>query len=286
MMVLLSGALAPGIVAPAQAQEQQPLRYEAPPGYVEQRSGELVVLVPRTVDERTPCVYGIAPARPSSGDLDADAERALVEVVVPGWRRLDDRHAAMRGVSAAGWAYSWYRAAFEGDVGGQRQAINAMAMAVPADSGAVHVVWGMGSIARCLLDDASFEALFHSLAPAGWTSDDGASLARALAGTWRHTASVGLQQLSFATGGRYERGIGTTGRVGVSERTSSTATSGRFTLENGELALVPDHRPQDVERRRVRVYDEWFSGRWKRAMALLDPTATPPIVVTYYIVDP
>jgi hypothetical protein len=41
-----------------------------------------------------------------------------------------------------------------------------------------------------------------------------------------------------------------------------------------------------VERRRVRVYDEWFAGQWKRAMAILDPTANPPIVVTYYIVDP
>jgi hypothetical protein len=286
LISLLSGALALGMADVAVGQEKRELRFEVPSGYVEQRSGELVVLIPRTVDERTPCVYGIAPARPSSGDLDADAERALLEVVVAGWRRLDDRHAAMRGVSAAGWSYSWYRAAFEGDVGGQRQAINAMAMVLPADSGAVHVVWGMGSIARCLLDDATFEQLFQSLAPSGWTSDGGAALARALVGTWRHTASVGLQQIRFANGGRYERGIGTSARVGVAERTSSTATSGRFELENGELALVPDHRPRDVERRRVRVYDEWFAGQWKRAMAILDPTANPPIVVTYYIVDP
>lgn len=282
VMWLVAGALAVGGARHAAAQE---LGFEVPPGYVEQRNGDVILFAPRTVDERTPCVYGIAPARRTSGDLDADAEAALVETVVPGWRRLDDRHAAMRGVSAAGWSYSWYRAAFEGEIAGQRQAINAMAMVLPADSGRVHVVWGMGSIARCLLDDASFEELFHSLAPSGWKSDEGKALARALAATWRHTAGVGLQQLRIGEDGRYDRDIGTSARIGVMERTSSSATGGRFTLRGGELELVPDHRPSSGERYRVRVYDEWLVGGWRRAMALLNPGATPPIVVTYHVVE-
>ncbi len=204
---------------------------------------------------------------------------------VPGWRRLDDRHAAMRGMAAAGWSYVWYRAAFEGELGGQRQAVNAMAMVVPAGQGRVHVVWGMGSISRCLLDDATFEQLFHSLRPAGWTSDGGQALMRALVGAWRFTASNGLQQLTFKADGRYERDLGSRARVGVVERTSATASGGRFTLREGMLTLAPDHRPQAPDRYRVRLYDEWFLGGWKRAIALLDGTANPPLVIPYFRVD-
>jgi hypothetical protein len=227
----------------------------------------------------------LAPPRATTGSLEADAEAALTQVVVPGWRRLDDRHAAMRGTAAAGWPYVWYRAAFEGQLGAERQAVNAMAMALPAGPGRVHVVWGMGSIARCLLDDASFEQLFHSLRPGGWTSDGGQALTRALVGTWRYTASAGLQQLAFRADGRYDRDLGSRASVGVMERTSATASGGRFTLRDGELTLVPDHRPQSRDRYRVRVYDEWFQGGWKRAAALLDAAASPPLVVPYYRVD-
>jgi hypothetical protein len=282
----LAGALALGVVGLAAGPERQgELGFDVPPGYVQQRSGDVVILAPAAASERTPCLYGIAPPRPATGNLEADAEAALIQSVVPGWRRLDDRHAAMRGTSAAGWPYVWYRAAFEGEIGGQRQAVNAMAMVLPAGRGRVHVVWGMGSIARCLLDDVAFEQLFHSLRPAGWTSDGGQALSRALAGTWRYSASAGLQQLHFKGGGRYERDLGSRARVGVTERTSSTASGGRFTLQGGELVLVPDHRPQSPDRYRVRLYDEWFSGGWKRAIALLDGAATPPLVVPYYRVD-
>lgn len=272
------GPARPGAAAPG-------LGFEAPPGYVQQRNGDVVILAPAAVDERTPCIYGIAPPVASSGNLEADAEAALAQVVVPGWRRLDGNRYAMRGVSAAGWEYAWFRAAFEGEMGGQRQAVNAMAMVLPAGAGRVHVVWGMGSIARCLLDDVAFEQLFHSLRPAGWTSDGGRALARALVGTWRYTASGGLQQLRFAADGRFERDLGTRARVGVSERTSATASGGRFTLQGGELLLAPDHRPQSPDRYRVRVYDEWFSGGWRSAIALLDAAASPPLVVPYYRVD-
>ncbi|HEX2204749.1 MAG TPA: hypothetical protein VHG91_15685 [Longimicrobium sp.] len=261
------------------------LGFDVPPSYVRQENGGVVVLAPAAATERTPCIYGVAPPVASSGNLEADAEAALVQVVVPGWRRLDGVRYAMRGVSASGWEYAWYRAAFEGELGGQRQAVNAMALVLPAGPGRVHVVWGMGSIARCLLDDATFEQLFHSLRPSGWPSDGGRALSRALTGTWRHTASAGLQQLTFGPDGRFDRDLGTRATVGVTERTSATASGGRFTLRDGELVLTPDHRPQDPDRYRVRVYDEWVSGGWKRAIALLT-AANPPLVIPYYRVNP
>jgi hypothetical protein len=259
------------------------LGFDVPPGYVQQRNGDVVILAPAAGD-RTPCIYGVAPPISTSGNLEADAEAALAQVVVPGWRRLDGRRYAMRGVSAAGWRYAWYRAAFEGEIGGQRQAVNAMAMVLPAGPGRVHVVWGMGSIARCLLDDAAFEQLFHSLRPAGWTSDGGQALSRALVGTWRYTASAGLQQLRFTADGRFDRDLGSRASVGVTERTSATASGGRFTLRDGELLLTPEHRPQSPDRYRVRLYDEWFESGWKPAIALLSP-ADPPLVIPYYRVD-
>jgi hypothetical protein len=279
---LMTGAFAFG----AAGEQAGDLGFTVPPGYVQQRNGEIVILAPATVSERTPCIYGIAPVRPTSGDLERDAEAALLQVVVPGWRKLDDRHAAMRGIAAAGWSYVWYRAAFDGDINGQRQAVNAMAMALPAGPGRVHVVWGMGNIARCLLDDAPFEQLFHSLRPSGWKSDGGQAFTRAIAGTWRFTAgSAGMQELTFRADGRFDRDLGSRAQVGVSERTSTTASGGRFTLNEGALTLVPDHRPQDPDRYHARVYDEWFQGSWKRAMALADVAADPPRVIMYYRVD-
>jgi hypothetical protein len=263
---------------------QSGLSFDVPPGYARQRQGDVIVLAPLNGQ---PCIYGVAGVRAAAGSLEAAAEAALVEAVVPGWRRLDDRHAAMRGVSAAGWPYAWYRAAFEGQMGAQRQAVNAMALVLPAGTGQVHVVWGMGNIARCLADDAAFERLFHSLRPAGWTPDGGRALMRELAGSWRYTAgAAGMQQFTFTTNGRYARDLGSRARVGVSERTSSVATDGTVTLRDGELLLVPDDRPANPDRYRVRVYDEWFLGGWKRAMTLVDATAASPSVVQYYRVDP
>ena len=259
-----------------------PLDFDSPEGYVTQRSGEVIILAPGTISDRSPCLYGIAPDRPASGNLEADAEAALLQSVVPGWRRLDDGHYAMRGTSAAGWPYVWYRAAFEGDLEGQRQAVNAMAMVLPAGWERVHVVWGLGSIARCLLDDVAFEQLFHSLRPPGWISDDGKALRESALGTWRYSASSGLQQLTFTADGHYERDLGSRAQVGVSERTSATTTSGRYTLSEGVLTLTPDHRPESGEIYRVRVYEEFSPGGSKRTMALLDTKASPPLVIPYH----
>lgn len=280
----------PIVIVAAGAQEVQTssddLVFALPAGYVQQRNGDVVILGPATVNERTPCVYGLAGRLPTTGNLEADAEAALVKIVVPGWRKLDDRHAAMRGTSAAGWPYVWYRAAFEGDFSGQRQAVNAMAMVLPAGRGQVFVVWGMGSIARCLLDDVSFEQLFHGLRPPGWMSDGGQAMTRTLLGTWRLTASAGLQQLTFVADGRYERDLGRSARIGVTERTAATATGGRFTIREGELVLTPDHRPASPDQYYMRVYEEWSLDAWKPSVAIFDSRATPPLVTQYYRVEP
>ena len=39
--------------------------FDVPPGYVSRRDGRMVVLTPTTIDEKTPCAYGVSPARPS-----------------------------------------------------------------------------------------------------------------------------------------------------------------------------------------------------------------------------
>jgi hypothetical protein len=265
--------------------EYDELGYDVPPGYVEERRGDIVILSPASVSDRTPCIYGIAPPAPATRSLEVDAESALVKTVVPGWRRLDDRHSTMRGTSAVGWPYVWYRAAFEGDLGGQRQAVNAMAMTLPAGAGRVHIVWGMGSIARCLLHDSTFEQFFHSLRPSGWKSDGGRALTRGLVGKWRFTASAGLQQLTFRADGRYDRDLGSRASVGVSERTSTTASGGRFSLRDGMLTLTPDQRPKSPDRYRVRLYDESYNEGWRQVLALVDGTANPPLVIPYYRVD-
>lgn len=265
------------------------LAFTAPPGYEIKRTGELIMLAPRTVDARTPCAYGIAGSFPGSGNLERDAMTALTGAVMTGWQRLDDRHAAMRGNSSSGWPYVWVRAAFsQTPPGGQRQAVNAMAMVLPAGPGRVHLVWGMGSIAQCLLDDGPFEQLFHSLRPAGWTSDGGAALMLATRGAWRFTAGsgAGLQQFAFMENGRYSRDVGSRAQVGAMERTSATATDGAFRIENGELTLVPDHRPQSPDRYLIRPYEEWSSSGWRRSLTLTDARSTPPLVTQYYQITP
>lgn len=68
-------------------------------------------------------------------------------------------------------------------------------------------------------------------------------------------------------------------------RTSATASVGRFTLRDGVLTVAPDLRPQAPDRYRVRLYDEWFLGGWKRAIALLDGTVNPPLVIPYFRID-
>jgi hypothetical protein len=258
--------------------------FEVPPGYVSQRDGRMVVLTPTTIDEKTPCAYGISPARPSDGVLDADARAALIEVL-PGWQLKNDSYNAMRGTAGAGWPYFWFRADVQRVVGGSYEYAAAMTMAFPAGPGRVNIVWGIGNPARCTLDDLVFARLFHSLRPRGWSSDGGKALSRDLQGTWRNSQRVGIAQYKFLANGRYEFGIGTVTNMGLLERTSSSVSDGRYELRGAELTITPDRRDRGVSKYRVRIYDEFVLGRWTRTMSLLDEAATPVSEVQYMRIE-
>jgi hypothetical protein len=257
--------------------------FDVPRGYVSRRDGGMVVLTPTTIDEKTPCAYGVSPARPSTGMLDADARAALLEVL-SGWQLKSDSYNAMRGTAGAGWPYFWFRTDVQRLVGGSYEYATAMTMTFPAGPGRVNTVWGVGNPARCLLDDLAFARLFHSLRPRGWSSDGGKALSRDLQGTWRNSqlaGPVGIAQYRFLANGRYEFGIGTVTRMGLLERTSSSVSDGRYELRGAELTITPDRRDRGVSKYRVRIYDEFVLGRWTRAMSLLDEDAKPALEVQY-----
>src|SRR5262245_58698876 len=118
--------------------------FDAPPGYISRQDGRMVVLTPKTVDEKTPCAYGISPARPSAGKLDADARAAILEAL-PGWQLKSDSYNAMRGVAGDGWPYFWFRTDVQRLVGGSYEYATAMTIAFPAGPGRVNIVWGAGN---------------------------------------------------------------------------------------------------------------------------------------------
>jgi hypothetical protein len=258
--------------------------FEVPPGYVSRREGRMVVLAPTTIDDKFPCAYGVGPARPSNGTLDADARAALPEIL-SGWQIKSDNYNAMRGTAGAGWPYFWFRTDVQRLVGASYEYATAMTMAFPAGPGRVNIVWGVGNPARCTLDDLTFARLFHSLRPRGWSSDGGKALSRDLQGTWRNSMSVGMAQYKFMANGRYEFGIGSVTRMGLLERTSSSVSDGRYELRGAELILTPDRRDRGVSRYRVRIYDEFVLGRWTRAMSLLDEDAKPALEVQYMRIE-
>ena len=260
------------------------VKFAVPPGYVSRRDGRLVLLIPTRFDDKTPCAYGLSPARPSSGNLEADARAALLEPH-PGWKLKDDSYTAMRGIAGDGWKYYWLRAGIESFVGGNYQYVNAMAMAFPAGQGQVNILWGVGNAAHCLLDDLTFARLFHTLHPRGWNSDSGKALARELQGTWRYTHSYGVTQYKFMEQGRYEYGRGTTTTTGMLESTSSSASDGRYTLRGAELTLTPDARDRGVSKYRVRIYDHYNKGGWVRAMSLLNENGNPALDVEYMRIE-
>jgi hypothetical protein len=260
------------------------VEFNAPPGYVARQDGRMIVLTPATLDEKTPCAYGVSPARPSTGALDADARAAILEAL-PGWSLKSEHYNAMRGVAGAGWPYFWFRTDVQRLVGGSYEYAVAMTMAFPASQGRVNIVWGAGNPARCALDDLSFARLFHSLRPRGWNSDGGKALSRELQGTWRNSQRVGIAQYKFMANGRYEYGIGTITNTGLMERTSSSVSDGRYELRGAELSITPDRRDRGVSKYLVRVYDEFVLGRWTRAMSLLDNDAKSPLEAQYMRIE-
>jgi len=260
------------------------VEFDVPSGYLSKRESGMIVLTPVTVNDETPCAYGIAPARSSRGNLDSDA-RSAVNDVVSGWQIKNERYEAMKGVAAAGWPYYWFRTDVQRLAGSSYEYATVMTMAFPASTGRVNVVWGAGNPARCLLDDVSFARLFHSLRPRGWTSDGGKSLTSAIQGTWRNSQSVGMAQYKFLPNGKYEYGIGTITRLGIFETTASSASDGRWELRGSELIITPNVRGRAPSKYRVRVYDEFVTGRWTRAMSLLDEASKPALEVQYMRVE-
>ena len=258
--------------------------FDVPPGYVSQRDGNTVILKPTTLDRNTPCIYGISPARQSGGKLDTDAAAAILEPL-PGWQVKSDHYNAMRGTAGAGWPYYWIRTDVRRLVGASYENLTAMAMAFPAGSGRVNIVWGFGSNGICMLDDHSFLRLFHSLRPRGWTSDGGKAFSRELQGTWRDTQNVGMAQYRFMPTGRYEYGLGTSTTFGNLETRTGSVGDGRYVLRDDELTITPDARGRGTSKLRVRIYDHYNKGGWVRAMSLLNENSNPPLDVQYMRVE-
>lgn len=256
--------------------------FDVPPGYVSQRDGGMIVLKPTNVNRTTPCVYGISPSRTSRGSLDADARAALLEPL-PGWQIKSDHHNAMRGVSGGGWQYYWIRTDVQQMSGGSMQYLTAMATAFPNGPGRVGILWGFGAAGPCSVDDISFLRLFFSLRPRAVASDGGKALARELHGLWRDTHNVGMAQYKFLADGRYEYGMGTATTFGNLETRTGKVSDGRWSLRGSELTLTGGSR--GGSKFRVRVYDEFLGGVWRRAISLLNETATPPLQVEYMRID-
>ena len=271
--------------APAAAAGTIEVEFDVPDAYTPGRQGPMVVLTPRNADTRTPCTYGVAPARASLGSLEADAQAALVETFA-GWQKKnadETRNSAMRGTAAAGWPYYWYRADLQRLVNGSYEYATGMVTVFPAGTGRVNVVWGFGNLAHCTHNDASFAHIFHSLKPKGWSSDGGQALARDLVGTWRLRQTQGMIEYKFGADGSFEEGRGTSTTTGVSETTKSRAVVGRYALKGSRITLTGGDGKSLTYL--VRVYDEWVMGKWTRAMSLLNDGAIPPYEAQFFRID-
>lgn len=255
------------------------VEFQVPPGYVSQRDGSMIVIKPKTLDQKNPCIYGIGPARPSKGSLEADARAAMLEAL-PGWQFKNDHYNAMRGTSGDGWPYYWFRTDVQQMSGGQMQYLAAMTMAFPNGPGQVSIVWGFGGTSTCTLDDLPFIRLFFSLRPSGSASDGGKTFARELQGTWRNTEYAGMAQYRFFPNGRYEYGQGTSTTFGVRETRTGSISDGNFALKESELTITPDSR-RGPRRFRARIYDELSGGIWLRRLSLLDEGSSPPLEIRY-----
>lgn len=245
--------------------------YEVPRGYVTTQNNGILLFTPQRNDNiYMTCVYGISPPRTSTGSLEQDAQKALAEVVVPGLTlAANSRPSAMRGTSAAGWPYFWYRAEFQGQMEGNQVYLRAMAMTLPAGSGRVHVVMRLGGSVSCTLDDPSFTQLFHSLRPHSWKPVGGNGLARELVGTWSYVGDGTVHTYTFSANGHYDS---------LSETTSGTKFkvqhAGCYELRGDQLTLIRDDgRPHTASR--VSVYEEWKGDRWNRGMSRLDEAPMP-----------
>lgn len=256
------------------------VEYDVPAGYTAQRDGNAIILKPVTLDRNTPCIYGISPARSSTGKLETDAAAAVLEPL-PGWQVKSEHYNAMRGTAGGGWPYYWLRTDVQRLNGPSYEYLTAMATAFPAGTGRVNILWGFGATGICSSDDHAFLRLFHSLRPRGVSPDGGQALARELLGTWRDTQAAGMAQYRFLPNGRYEYGLGTSTTFGNLETRTGSAKGGRYVLRDSELTLTPDTAGRGTSKFRVRIYDHYNKGGWLRTMSLFDENAKPPAEVEY-----
>ena len=267
--LVLVGLLALSVASRAQTGAASlEVDFAAPSGYVAKPEGALLWLIPPTLNGvGTPCVYGLAPPRPSRGSLEADAEAALIEtagLVRPdagGMVRSSDYRVARRGVAAAGWPFFLSGGDFQGQVAGTTRYLAFLAMVFPAAANRVNVVFGMGETGKCAFDDVPSAQLFHGLRPRGWSSPGGNALERDLIGTWFGRILSGH---TFHANGGYSSSA-----AGVLHGNAiSSEPVGRYSLRGSEVTITT-RAGQATERFRVYIYDKWNNGRWERTMTVL-----------------
>ena len=256
------------------------VEFTVPPNYVAGRDGPRITFQPKTLNAQTSCVYGLSPARASSGTLERDARVAILEAV-PGWQLKSERYFAMRGTAPDGWPYFWYQTDIQQMNGATMQYLTAMTMAFPAGEGRVNMLWGFGPPQSCTLNDVAFVRLLNSLRPRGWAPDGGKAFTQQLVGTWRNTEAAGMAQYKFLANGNYEYGQGTSTTFSTRETRTGSVGDGTYAMRGPELTLT-GRRPGKYL---VRVYDEFNGGIWLKTMALLNDGANPPFEVRYLRVN-
>lgn len=249
--------------------------YQVPPGLTAKNDGQMILLTPAKLDKNAPCAYWISPPRPSKGSLEADARAAALELPIQGQILNSERYNAMRGTAPDGWKYFLYGTSIQNSLG--TSIAYTMALAFPAGgAGQVNIILGVGDGgSNCYMFDTNFVRLFHSLSPRGWTSDGGKAFSRELTGLWRSTAGGAfsksddfyLSQYNFMANGRYASGRGSITTTGNLETTTATASDGSYKLSGNSLTLTSD-ASRNISKFRVRVYEDYFAGKWWRKMAL------------------
>lgn len=252
--------------------------FAVPLHYTTDQAGDGLFLQPPSTDKRMTCMYGISPSRASTGSLEADADKALAVAVPPEYVVAPGSvPACMRGKSAAGWPFFWRRAEYNGQFKGGSVSIRAMAMVFPAGSGRVNVVFGIGPVETCSLDDASFAQLFHSLRPHGWQPDMSDSLSRQVVGTWSSETATADAAYVFTQGGRY-----TFLTMFKSDPEAGGKDEGRYEIQGDELIMNSDNSNEQTQRARVMVYERRENDHWDRGMTHLFKTKRHPF---YYLMQ-
>lgn len=246
--------------------------YKVPSGFTTKNDAGMIQLIPTKLDANTPCAYWISPPRPSQGSLEADARKAVLELPIER-RSIDDHYHAIRGTAPDGWKYFLFGFDFRNSAG--TSIAYGMAMAFPAGAGQVNIILGVGNGGtNCLTNDTNFVRLFHSLNPHGWTSDAGKAFSGELKGYWRDitrssmsgSGNMFLTEYNFLANGRYASGRGSITTTGITETTTAIASDGSYKLSGNELTITSDSR--NISKFRVRLYEDYFAGKWWRKMSL------------------